>query len=265
MKIRNLAIATLMVAVSPLALAGAAHAETAAPKAMAAKDATGAKEWYPKNLDLTALRQNEAQSNPYGPDFDYAKEFATLDLEAVKADINKVLTTSQPWWPADYGNYGPFFIRMAWHSAGTYRTADGRGGSDGGEQRFEPLNSWPDNANLDKARRLVWPIKQKYGRKLSWGDLMVLTGNVAMENMGFKTLGFAGGRVDAWQPDLVFWGPETEMLTDKRRDAKGNLEGSARRNADGPDLRQPRRSQRRTRSTGSCHGHPSCLRRDGDG
>jgi catalase-peroxidase len=182
-------------------------------------------EWWPRNLDLSALRQNEAKSNPYGADFDYAKEFASLDLDAVKADIRKTLTTSQPWWPADYGHYGPFFIRMAWHSAGTYRTGDGRGGSDGGEQRFEPLNSWPDNISLDKARRLVWPIKQKYGRRLSWGDLMVLAGNVAMEDMGFKTLGFAGGRVDSWQPDLVFWGPETKMLMDQRRDASGNLKG----------------------------------------
>ncbi|KPF90618.1 peroxidase [Novosphingobium sp. AAP83] len=218
MTIRRIALIALMAAASPLAVAGSAHADTAT-------ESPAAKEWWPKSVDLTALRQNEAKANPYGPDFDYAKEFASLDLEAVKADIRKVLKTSQAWWPADYGHYGPFFVRMAWHSAGTYRTGDGRGGSDGGELRFEPLNSWPDNVNLDKARRLVWPIKQKYGRKLSWGDLMVLSSNVAMEDMGFKTLGFAGGRIDAWQPDLVFWGPETKLLEDKRRDAKGNLKG----------------------------------------
>ena len=151
-----------------------------------------------------------------GEDFDYAREFATLDLKAVKQDIRKVLATSQDWWPSDYGNYGPFFIRMAWHGAGTYRIGDGRGGSSGAQQRFEPLNSWPDNGNLDKARRLVWPIKQKYGKKLSWGDLMVLTGNVSMEAMGFQTFGFAGGRNDDWEPDLVYWGPEKKFLDDQR-------------------------------------------------
>ncbi|MEE4186130.1 MAG: catalase/peroxidase HPI [Gammaproteobacteria bacterium] len=172
--------------------------------------------WWPDQLNLSPLRQHAAESNPLGEDFDYAAEFQTLDLAAVKQDIREVLTTSQDWWPADYGNYGPFFIRMAWHSAGTYRVADGRGGAGGGQQRFEPLNSWPDNANLDKARRLLWPVKQKYGRKISWADLMVLTGNVAMEDMGFKTFGFAGGREDDWEPDMVFWGPENEFLADER-------------------------------------------------
>lgn len=182
------------------------------------------RDWWPTRLDLAALRQHEdTRANPYGADFDYVKEFNSLDLSAVKADIRTALHTSQPWWPSDYGNYGPFFIRMAWHSAGTYRMADGRGGSDGGEQRFDPLNSWPDNVSLDKARRLVWPIKQKYGRKLSWGDLMVLTGNVALEDMGFKTVGFAGGRVDAWQPDVVYWGPETKMMGTDRSNPDGTL------------------------------------------
>ena len=180
--------------------------------------------WWPEKLDLSPLRQNSAESNPLGKDFNYAQAFATLDLKAVKQDINKVLTTSQDWWPADYGNYGPFFIRMAWHSAGTYRTLDGRGGAEGGQQRFDPLNSWPDNANLDKARRLLWPVKQKYGRKLSWGDLMVLAGNVALENMGFKTFGFAGGRADDWEPELVYWGPEQKMLDDKRYSGDHNLQ-----------------------------------------
>jgi catalase-peroxidase len=180
--------------------------------------------WWPDQLDLSRLRQNNNYGNPYGKDFDYKKAFNELDLEAVKADINKLLTDSHDWWPADYGNYGPLFIRMAWHSAGTYRTEDGRGGADGGQQRFEPLNSWPDNGNLDKARRLVWPIKQKYGRSLSWADLIVLSGNVALENMGFKTIGFAGGRADDWNPDLVYWGPETEFMGRARYDKDGKLE-----------------------------------------
>lgn len=172
--------------------------------------------WWPDQLDLSVLRDHDAKSNPYGTDFNYAKEFQKLDMAALKKDINTLLTTSQDWWPADYGNYGPFFIRMAWHSAGTYRMYDGRGGADGGQQRFEPLNSWPDNANLDKARRLLWPIKQKYGKQISWGDLMVLTGNVALENMGFKPYGFAGGRADDWEPDMVYWGPETAWLESNR-------------------------------------------------
>ena len=167
--------------------------------------------WWPETLNLKPLR-----NNGQAPEFDYAKAFQSVDLAAVKKDIDAVLTSSQEWWPADYGNYGPLFIRMAWHAAGTYRVSDGRGGADGGQQRFEPLNSWPDNTNLDKARRLLEPVKRKYGRNISWADLMILAGNVAMENMGFKTLGFAGGRVDDSEPDLVYWGPETEMLASKR-------------------------------------------------
>ena len=172
--------------------------------------------WWPEQLDLSALRAHGAESDPLGADFDYAKQFAGLDLQAVKADIRKVLTTSQDWWPADYGHYGPFFIRLAWHGAGTYRMGDGRGGAAGGQMRFDPLNSWPDNGNLDKARRLLWPVKAKYGQKLSWGDLMVLSGNVAMESMGFEIYGFAGGRKDDWEPDLVYWGPEQKFLADER-------------------------------------------------
>jgi catalase-peroxidase len=197
-----------LVAVSMTAL-------TAAP-ALAEDMNVSNKFWWPEQLNLQPLRQNAAESNPLGGNFDYAAEFKTLDLAAVKADIAQVLTTSQPWWPADYGNYGPFFIRMAWHSAGTYRTTDGRGGAGGGQQRFEPLNSWPDNVNLDKARRLLWPVKAKYGRKISWADLMVLAGNVSLEQMGFKTYGYGGGRTDDWEADQVFWGPEQKFLDDKR-------------------------------------------------
>lgn len=182
-------------------------------------------DWWPNQLNLRILHQNSALSNPMGEDFDYAAEFKKLNLVEVKKDIAKLLTTSQEWWPADYGNYGPLFIRMAWHSAGTYRVSDGRGGASYGTQRFAPLNSWPDNANLDKARRLLWPIKQKYGRSLSWADLMVLAGNVSLETMGFKTFGFAGGREDVWVPqEDIYWGPESEWLGDKRYSGDRNLE-----------------------------------------
>ena len=175
------------------------------------------KDWWPNQLDLSVLRQNSNLSNPMGYEFNYKKAFNSLDYFALKEDIRKVLTQSQDWWPADFGHYGPFFIRMAWHSAGTYRTGDGRGGSRAGQQRFSPLNSWPDNGNLDKARRLIWPIKMKYGNKISWADLMVLTGNVALEDMGFKTFGFAGGREDVWEPEShVYWGKEKKWLDDNR-------------------------------------------------
>jgi catalase-peroxidase len=174
-------------------------------------------DWWPSQLNLKLLHQHSAESNPMGEAFDYAEEFKTLDLDAVIKDLHALMTDSQDWWPADYGHYGPLFIRMAWHSAGTYRIADGRGGGGHGAQRFAPLNSWPDNGNLDKARRLLWPIKQKYGRKLSWADLMILTGNVALESMGFKTFGFAGGRPDIWEPeDDIYWGPEGKWLADER-------------------------------------------------
>ena len=182
------------------------------------------KEWFPNRLDLSGLRKHSEKSDPMAKDFDYAKEFESLDLDAVKNDINNLLTTSQEWWPADYGNYGPFFIRMAWHSAGTYRTADGRGGSGEGLHRFAPQNSWPDNGNLDKARRLLWPIKQKYGKKISWADLMILAGNVSLENMGFKTFGFGGGREDVWESDDTYWGNEKEWLADNRYSSDRELE-----------------------------------------
>lgn len=180
--------------------------------------------WWPDQLDLSPLRDHDTRSNPLGADFDYYEAASSLDYDQVKADVEAVLTNSQDWWPADFGNYGPFFIRLSWHAAGTYRTLDGRGGADGGQMRFDPLNSWPDNGNLDKARRLLWPVKQKYGENLSWADLMVLAGTVGMENMGFKTFGFAFGRADDWEPDVVYWGPEVEMLASDRRDGADELQ-----------------------------------------
>src|SRR5208282_513335 len=175
------------------------------------------RDWWPNQLKLELLHQHSSKSDPMGEDFDYKKEFESLDFAALKKDLAGLMTDSQDWWPADFGHYGPLFIRMAWHSAGTYRTGDGRGGGGRGQQRFAPLNSWPDNVNLEKARRLLWPIKQKYGRKISWADLMILTGNVALETMGFRTFGFGGGREDIWEPEEdIYWGPESKWLGDER-------------------------------------------------
>ncbi|HZP20707.1 MAG TPA: peroxidase family protein, partial [Bauldia sp.] len=182
------------------------------------------RDWWPEALDIDVLHKNSALSDPMGKDFDYAREFESLDLDAVIKDLTALMPSSQDWWPADFGHYGGLMIRMAWHSAGTYRITDGRGGAGAGQQRFAPLNSWPDNANLDKARRLLWPIKQKYGRKISWADLMILTGNVALESMGFKTFGFGGGREDIWEPEQdIYWGSEMKWLDDQRYSGERDL------------------------------------------
>ena len=204
---------------------------------------TSNRDWWPNRLDVNVLHANSPQGDPMGAEFDYAEEFKSLDLAAVKRDIETLMTTPQGWWPADYGHYGPFFIRMAWHSAGTYRISDGRGGAGTGQQRFAPLNSWPDNANLDKARRLLWPVKKKYGRAISWADLIVLAGNCALESMGFETFGFAGGRADVWEPEEVNWGSEAEWLGDARYSGDRELDEPVRSRPDGPHLRQPRRPE----------------------
>ena len=222
-------------------------------------------DWWPKQLNLKILRKHQSVSDPMDPDFDYAAAFGSVDIDELTRDVDAVLTTSQDWWPADFGHYGGFMIRMAWHSAGTYRVNDGRGGAGAGMQRFAPLNSWPDNGNLDKARRLLWPVKKKYGRTVSWADLMVFTGNRALETMGFTTFGFAGGRADVWEPDEdVYWGPEATWLGDERYTGDRELEKPLGRRPDGSDLRQPGGPQRQPRPAGRGPRHPRDVRPHGD-
>ena len=247
--------------------------EAKCPFHHAAGGGTSNRDWWPNELKLELLHQHSSKSNPMGEDFNYAEEFKSLDLAAVKKDLAALMTDSQDWWPADFGHYGPLFIRMAWHSAGTYRTGDGRGGGGRGQQRFAPLNSWPDNVSLDKARRLLWPIKQKYGRKISWADLMILTGNVALETMGFKTFGFGGGREDVWEPDQdVYWGAENDLAGGDKTllAATGDLEnplaavqmGLIYVNPEGPNGNpDPVAAARDIRETFSAHGDE----RRGDG
>ena len=221
--------------------------------------------WWPNQLNLKILHQHSPLSDPMDKEFNYAEEFKSLDLDAVIKDLHALMTTSQDWWPADYGHYGPLFIRMAWHSAGTYRIADGRGGAGSGAQRFAPLNSWPDNVSLDKARRLLWPIKQKYGRKISWADLMILAGNVALESMGFKTFGFGGGREDVWEPEEdIYWGPEGKWLADERYSGDRELENPLGAVQMGLIYVNPEGPNGKPDPLAAATGHPGDVRPHGD-